>query len=85
MVSVATRDRICRPPLRYEACWGISYGKRTHHGPISEDEGDPNVQQRALPAHGMPNQEEGNPPIQEDEEEGTPPKQRALSEHGMQG
>ena len=33
----------------------------------------------------MPDQEEGNPLIQEEEEEWTPPKQRALPAHGMQG
>ena len=50
----------------------------------SPDEGeDPPVRQRALPAHGMLNQEEGNPPSQEEEEEGAPHEQRALPAHDM--
>ena len=41
-------------------------------GPSPAERGEPPVRQCALPAHGMPNQEEGNPPRQEAEEEGTP-------------
>ena len=41
-------------------------------------------QMRELPAHGMPEREEGIPRRQEDEE-GAPPYQRALPAHGMHG
>ena len=58
----------------------------TTRGPIPDLGGDPLKRQRALPAHGMPKREEGNPPSQEEEEEeGAPPEQRALPAHVMQG
>ena len=41
-------------------------------------------QMRELPAHGMPEREEGIPRRQE-EEEREPPEKRALSAHGMHG
>ena len=37
------------------------------HGPSPEEGGEPPERQRALPAHGMPEQEEGNPLSQEEE------------------
>ena len=49
-----------------------------------EEGGDPPVRQRGLPAHGMPEQEEGSPRRQE-AKEGAPPEQRALLAHGMHG
>ena len=53
-------------------------------GPNQEGEGDPPEPQHALPAHSMPEWEEGDSPSQE-EMKGSPPKRRALSVHGMQG
>ena len=57
------------------------------HGPRDEpgQRGGPSEQQSALPAHDMPEREEGNPSSQEEEEdEGATPEQRALPAHGMQ-
>ena len=49
----------------------------------AEKGGDPPKWPRVHIEHGMPARERGEPPNQE-EEEGAPPKQRALPSHGMQ-
>ena len=43
---------------------GAGDGPRTHtaYMPIPEEGRDPPVRYRVLPAHGIPEQEEGNPP-----------------------
>ena len=50
--------------------------------PNQEERGEPPVQQRALPAHGMPEQEEGNPPSQADEGAGDGPRGLSPEEGG---
>ena len=46
----------------------------TARGLSQEEGGDPPVWQRAIPEHGMPEQEEGNPPSQANEGEGDRPR-----------
>ena len=57
----------------------------TAHRPSLDKGRDPPVWQCALPVHGMPKQEKGNLPRQEEEEGLAPPEQHALPAHGMQG
>ena len=52
---------------------GLVQEDRTGDGRGQEDRGDTPVRQHALPAHGMPEQGEGNPPYQEDEGAGDGP------------
>ena len=72
------------PPSKDEEGAGDERRAPTARGMSPEEGKDPPIRECALPAHVMPEWEEGRPRRQ-DAKEGSPPEQRALPAYGMQG